>query len=156
MTSAASSIRITSLQQDPHFRAAVSDRIWKAWWREEGYSFDQIDQRVSESLGPETVPSALVASIGTEFLGTVSLIDSDMDERPAYSPWIAALWVDPEHRRQGIGAALVEAAATMAFAAGNDTVYLCASPDNAPFYIGLGWRLIEENVAGVTILALSR
>lgn len=156
MTTTGPSIQITCLSEQPHFRGAVSDRIWKAWWRDEGYLLEQIDSRVRQSLGPETIPAALVATAGERFLGTVSLIDSDMDERPGYSPWIAALWVDPEHRRQGIGAALVQAAAARAFAAGFPTVYLCATPGNAPFYIPLGWQQIEEDVAGLNILSLSR
>ncbi|MBS7699031.1 MULTISPECIES: GNAT family N-acetyltransferase [unclassified Chelatococcus] len=156
MTSEIDAFHITTLHQDPSFREVVSDRIWKAWWRDEGFSFEQIDQRVGLSLGPETIPSALVASSEAQFLGTVSLIDSDMDERPAYSPWVAALWVEPEHRRKGIGAMLVKAAATMAFEAGKAEAYLCATPDNAPFYIGLGWRQIEHDVKGLIILSLSR
>lgn len=146
---------ITTLTEQPHFRQAVSDRIWNAWWRDQGYTFDEIDQFVLQSLRPETIPTALVAATGEQFLGTISLIDNDMDERPEYSPWIAALWVDPEHRRQGIGAALVRAAMTKAFGAGVDTIYLCATPDNTPLYVSLGWRQIEENVAGLNILTIS-
>ncbi|MGO4741116.1 GNAT family N-acetyltransferase [Bosea sp. 2KB_26] len=156
MTTIDQTIEIAALSERPHFREAVSDRIWKAWWRDEGYALEQIDDRVRQSLGPEAIPAALVAAVGEQFLGTVSLIDSDMDERPGYSPWVAALWVDPEHRRRGIGAALVQAAAARAFEAGFPTVYLCATPDNAPFYLPLGWRQIEANVAGLNILSLSR
>ncbi|WP_245458223.1 GNAT family N-acetyltransferase [Mesorhizobium sp. M6A.T.Cr.TU.016.01.1.1] len=147
---------ITTLTEQPRFRQTVSDRIWNAWWRNEGHEFDDIDRRVLQSLGPDTIPTALVAANGERFLGTVSLIDNDMDERPEYRPWIAALWVDPEHRRKGVGAALVRAAVKIAFETGVDTVYLCATPDNTPLYISLGWRQIEQNVAGLNILSLSR
>ncbi|WP_425467758.1 GNAT family N-acetyltransferase [Phreatobacter stygius] len=147
---------MTTLAEQPHFREAVSDRIWKAWWRDEGHALAEIDDRVGQSLGAGPIPCALIAASGERFVGTVSLIESDMDERPQYSPWIAALWVDPEHRRQGIGAALVKAAATRAFEAGIGMLYLCATPDKAPFYMSLGWRQIEENVAGLNVLSLSR
>jgi GNAT superfamily N-acetyltransferase len=150
------SMQIVALPERPQFRETVSDRIWNAWWRDAGHSFEEIDERVRQSLDADTIPVALVAVRGDQFLGTVSLIDSDMDERPGYSPWVAALWVDPEHRRQGIGAALVEAAAARAFAAGCATVYLCATPQNSPLYLALGWRQIEADVAGLNIFVLSR
>ena len=156
MTTTDQTIEITALSERPHFREAVSDRIWKAWWRDEGYLLEQIDDRVRQSLGPEIIPAALVAAAGERFLGTVSLIDNDMDERPGFSPWIAARWVDPAHRRRGVGAALVRAAAARAFEAGFPTVYLCATPDNTPFYFPLGWQQIEANVAGLNILSHSR
>lgn len=50
----------------------------------------------------------------------------------------------------------MQAAAARAFAAGFPTVYLRATPGNAPFYISLGWQQIKEDVAGLNILSLSR
>lgn len=153
MNQTRSSFRISSLRQCPHFREVVSDRVWKAWWREDGYPFEQVDGWFQESLGAQTVPSTLVAHDGGEFWGTVSLIDNDMDERPDYSPWVAALWVDPEHRGKGVGRTLIEAALERAFKQGIDIVYLCATAENSAYYISLGWRQIEENVAGLNVFS---
>src|SRR5690606_15878244 len=95
--------------------------------------------------------TAFVAHRGAEFLGTVSLIASDMDCRPQYSPWVAALWVDEQYRAQGIGKALLEQSKRAAFQAGFRTVYLCATADKHAYYAQRGWQLIEENVDGLNI-----
>ncbi|MGH0361433.1 GNAT family N-acetyltransferase [Sinorhizobium meliloti] len=46
------------------------------------------------------------------------LIENDLDDRPQYTPWIAALWVEPDMRRRGIAAKLMEAARKQASARG--------------------------------------
>jgi predicted N-acetyltransferase YhbS len=81
------------------------------------------------------------------------VIASDLDARPQYTPWIAAVWVDPAHRSQGIGAALVRAGAARAHGLGFDPVYLCALPPRHGFYKALGWRLTEASVtkAGLAV-----
>ncbi|TDR88079.1 GNAT family N-acetyltransferase [Enterovirga rhinocerotis] len=149
-------LRIAPLDDRPQFRKTVADRIWRAWWQDQGVPLAEIDGRVGESLGRETIPTTLVATIGERFAGTVSLIDSDMDERPDYRPWIAALWVDPAHRGSGTGTLLLAAAAAKAFEAGFDRVYLCAKSSKAAFYVSRRWLPIEEDVAGLTIFALAR
>ena len=69
-----------------------------------------------------------------------------MEERPNYSPWVAAVWVDPQHRGKGIGAAIVRQAAEQALKRGFETIYLCALPEKSGFYEQLGWRLLERDV----------
>ncbi|MGH0283482.1 GNAT family N-acetyltransferase [Sinorhizobium meliloti] len=46
------------------------------------------------------------------------MIENDLDDRPQYTPWIAALWVEPDMRRRGIAAKLMEAARKQASARG--------------------------------------
>lgn len=145
--------QIKTLHEYPQFREIISDRIWNAWWRDEGWALEDIDAWMQLSLVPGPVPTTLVVTAGEKFLGTVSLIESDMDERPDYRPWIAALWVEPDHRRRGIGGELVRSAARIAFDAGVKEVYLATSPENERFYLGMGWRRIEEDVSGLNILS---
>ena len=87
-----------------------------------------------------------MAHDGNEFLGTSSLIASDLEERPKLSPWVAAVWVEPQARRQGVGAALVDRAAEACFGLGIARAYLCARKERTGFYQRLGWTLIEEDV----------
>jgi GNAT superfamily N-acetyltransferase len=98
---------------------------------------------VQESFGIGPIPTALVAHEGDTFIGTASVIACDEDTRPQYTPWVAALWVEPEHRRQGIGAALVDKAAELAFQAGAGRVYLLSGPHRRSFYERLGWSVLE-------------
>jgi predicted N-acetyltransferase YhbS len=100
----------------------------------------------------------VVAHDRDQFLGTASVILSDVEERPEYTPWVAVAWVDPERRRRGVGAPLVQEAAQAAFNCGPELVYLCALLEKRSFYENLGWQRLEENVGegGLSVLTLSR
>jgi predicted N-acetyltransferase YhbS len=100
---------------------------------------------VQQNFGAGTIPRAFVAHEGERFLGTVSIIACDEDRRPHYTPWIAALWVEPEVRQQGIGATLVERATEAAFSTGSGRVYLLSRERRRAFYKGLGWAVLEAD-----------
>jgi GNAT superfamily N-acetyltransferase len=140
-------LTISDLRQRPEFLDTVAMRIWQAWWRDYGYPLDYIAGRLRhENLNAHPIPFALVAHDGPEFLGTSSVIVSDLAERPQFSPWVAAVWVEPQARRRGIGGALVESATQGCFALGVSRVYLCARIERAGFYERLGWSPIERDV----------
>ena len=92
------------------------------------------------------IPFALVAHDGERFLGTASVISSDLAERPQLTPWVAAVWVEEQARGHGIGAALVDRAAQGCFALDIARAYLCARPRMFAFYERLGWTLRERRV----------
>ena len=142
----ASSFAISDLRQRPEFFDAVANRIWRAWWESRGFPLGYISGRLEENMDAEQVPFALVAHEGPAFLGTVSVIASDLEDRPHYTPWVAAVWVDPEYRERGVGRALVARAADDTFALGIERVYLCASKPRRNFYVRQGWLPIEEDV----------
>ena len=150
------SFTISDLRQTPEFFDVVADRIWQAWWKEKGHPFDFIAGRLREDLNAEPIPFALVAYDEAKFLGSVSVIASDVAERPQYSPWVAALWVDDAYRRQGIGAALVERAVDALFSLGIRRTYLAASGQRRSFYVKRGWTQIEEDVGGRLLTILVR
>lgn len=140
------SFTISDLRQQPAFFDAVADRIWRAWWKEQGVPADYIAGRLQENMTPSPIPFALVAHRGDTFLGTASVIASDLEDRPQYSPWVAAVWVDPKYRMQEIGTELVGRAVSDAFALHFRRVYLCAPKERRRFYTRQGWAPIEENV----------
>jgi len=137
---------ISDLRRQPEFFDAVADRIWRAWWEPNGYPLNYITGRLKENLQDTPIPLALVAYDGSAFLGTASLIASDLEERPELSPWVAAVWVEESARGHGIGAALVNDAAMACFASGYERDYLCARARMTGFYERLGWTLIERRV----------
>jgi len=137
---------ISDLRQCPKFFDTVADRIWQAWWQPNGFPLDYISTRLRENMEATPIPFALVAHDGERFLGTCSVIASDLEERPHLTPWVAAVWVEEEARRRGVGAALVNRAAEDCFALGVIRAYLCARPRMTHFYEGLGWMVIERNV----------
>lgn len=90
---------ISDLRTVPGFADVVADRIWRAWWQEDGVPFAGLRSRLDESFGTSPIPSAFVAHRHGLYLGSILLIENDLPERPALRPWVAALWVEPGHRR---------------------------------------------------------
>jgi GNAT superfamily N-acetyltransferase len=137
---------ISDLRQRPEFFDSVAERIWREWWEPNGHPLEYISGRLKENLLDTPIPLALVAHDGSMFLGTASLIASDLDERPELTPWVAAVWVEESARGHGVGAALVDAAARACFALGHERAYLCARARMTGFYERLSWTLIERRV----------
>jgi N-acetylglutamate synthase-like GNAT family acetyltransferase len=137
---------ISDLRQRPEFFDPVADRIWQAWWKADGHPYDYITGRLRENMNATPIPFALAAHDGEAFLGTASVIASDLAERPQLTPWVAAVWVDPQARRRGVGAALVNRATQDCFALGVGRVYLCTRPRRSGFYERLSWSMIERDV----------
>ncbi len=144
---------ISDLRAVPHFAATLADRAWNAWWTDK-ISLAEYRSWVDACLVDEGVPMALVAHDGERYLGSVKLIASDLDSRPQYTPWIAALWVDPENRCQGVATRLLHEAAASAKRAGFASAYLCASAENTPFYLARNFRQIETDVEQLNIFVL--
>jgi GNAT superfamily N-acetyltransferase len=147
---------ISDLRRRPEFLDTISNRIWHAWWKKRGHPIEYVADRLREHLDASPIPFALVAHDGSSFMGTTLVIVSDMDERPQYTPWIAAVWVDPEYRKHGVGAALVEHAAYSAFAAGINRIYLCATREKRNFYLKRSWTQIEEDVGESRLTVMIR
>ena len=143
---AAMPFTISDLRQRPDFFEMVAERIWRAWWKADGHPLAYISGRLRENLSATPIPFALVAHDGETFLGTASVIASDLAEHPQFTPWVAAVWVEPQARRRGIAAALVDRATQDCFALGVGRAYLCARPQRAGYYERLGWTPIERDV----------
>jgi predicted N-acetyltransferase YhbS len=93
--------------------------------------------------GRGQVPTTVVALSGGRPLGSASLIAHDMDTRMELSPWLASVYVAPEHRGRGIGSALVQRIVAQARALGFEHLYLF-TPDKERFYARLGWSVLER------------
>jgi GNAT superfamily N-acetyltransferase len=147
---------ISDLRERPEFFDTISSRVWHAWWKQHGYPLSHIAGRLREHLDAKPVPFALVAHDGPIFKGSTLVIESDLDDRPQYSPWIAAVWVDAEHRQQGVGTALIDHAAKTAFAAGIGRIYLCATRMKRDYYLKRSWIQIEEEVGEELLTVMVR
>ncbi len=147
-------MQISNLLQYPAFADTIADRGWNAWWTESGVSIEDYRAHLDPMLEAEGIPSAFVAHEKDRYIGSVLIIENDLDERPDYAPWIAALWVEPEFRRQGIAAQLIARSREHIATLGHDTCYLCATADKRPYYLKQGFTLIEEDVAGLDVFTI--
>jgi predicted N-acetyltransferase YhbS len=140
------SFEIANLNDVSELKFTIADRIWNAWWRPHGKAFQIVMDFMNDLPQAPSIPFALVAHAQGTYLGSVLVVASDLDDRPELSPWVAALWVDPEHRSKGIGAALVKAAASEIFKLGHEAAFLCATSEKRPMYLRQGWGLLEQGV----------
>ncbi len=137
---------ISNLNKVSDFKNMVADRIWNAWWRPHGRLLQVVTDFFDDLPEARGIPFCLVAHDDGRYLGSALAIASDLDERPELSPWVGALWVEPEFRRQGVAAGLVKAALTEVFSVGHEVAFLCATAEKRGMYQNQGWRLIEEKV----------
>ncbi len=109
--------------------------------------FDTIEQYVAAleqwSVG-EGIPAVIVAANGSQILGSVNLLRSDMKSRLQLMPWLAQLFVVPQHRQVGVGAALVKAAIERTRKCGFAALYLYTSGTLPQYYARLGWEELER------------
>ncbi len=104
----------------------------------------------------DRIPTTYVALADGGLLGSVTLVENDMDTRPDFSPWLAGLFVPPEFRRRGVGTALVEHAVGATTQIGVPTLYLYTA-DAQAFYAGLGWtRIAEDFYEGSQVVVMTR
>jgi len=89
------------------------------------------------------LPRTLVAvsRLTDNVIGTVSLLKDDMETRPDLNPWIGCLFVLPEWRHRGLGAALVGEGEKLARRMHLPRLYLFAAKETA-LYWRLGWTEI--------------
>lgn len=139
-------LAITPLAEAPAARAvgAVCARwLNDEWGRAQGYSLAETAAWLAEVSAPGSGEAAVVALEGERPVGICLLVACDLEERAALSPWISALYVLPQRRRQGIGRALVAAVEDLARNAGAPRLYLYTRGTEA-FYRSLGWTERER------------
>src|ERR1700686_715757 len=64
------SFPLSDLRQRPEFFDTVADRIWRAWWRADGYPLDYISGRLRENMEPKQKRFEPVGHDGEQCLGT--------------------------------------------------------------------------------------
>ena len=90
-----------------------------------------------------SIPTGFVAVLSGNVVGLACLVECDLDSHSHLSPWLASVLVDPEHRGQGIGAALSDRAMEEAQVLGFSRAYLFTF-DRQTFYRRLGWSTLDD------------
>jgi GNAT superfamily N-acetyltransferase len=147
---------ISNLRERPDFFPVVADRIWNFSWKSEGFSLEHVSAGLAEIIANESFPFGIVAHDDERYLGSTLGIASDLDERPQYGPWVAAVWVEPQYRRQHVGRSLVSYATQVCFEQGFDPIYLCARADRRDIYARQGWIALETEVGAKQLTVFVR
>ncbi|MFD1735461.1 GNAT family N-acetyltransferase [Bacillus salitolerans] len=88
------------------------------------------------------LPLTLVAFMDTLPVGSICLIDRELDSHTHLSPWIAPLFVSSHYRNRGIGKSLMEEAERLASSLGHKEIFLFTDAARE-YYEKLNWETIE-------------
>lgn len=137
-------MRVVPLVERPDLVEQVSAWGFAEWGHlNPGQTLEQRTVRIRGKMNVDRVPIAFVALDEEDRIaGTASLIFDDLEGDPR-NPWLASVFVPPEHRKKGIASALVRTVEDAARRLGYARLYLFTS--SAPtLYAGLGWRALEQ------------
>jgi GNAT superfamily N-acetyltransferase len=141
-----SRINIEYLADRPEFIPTLARWHYHEWANlRPGDSVEARILRLQGWCGPWRVPLTVIALSDDELLGSASLIEHDMDSRLELTPWLAGVFVAPQHRRKGIGAALVRRILDEAAVLHVSMLYLYTVESTA-FYANLGWSWLEHTI----------
>ena len=151
-------MRIEYLADHLHFLPTLAQWHHEEWgYLRPGDTVEARAERTRKLCGRGEIPSVLVAFSGVTLFGCAMLVAHDMETRVEFTPWLAGVFVAPEHRRRGIGSELVKRIVECATALGVSRLYLY-TPKAEQMYARLGWSTIEHTIyrgAEVAVMALS-
>lgn len=133
-------MKIELLRQDPGLIRTLSEWHQAEW----GHLSDRgIENRIAEFAEHGAgVPLTLIGLLDGAPIGTASLLAEDMDIHKDLTPWLASVFVLPEHRGQGHGTRLVREVVLHGERLGVPAMYLFTE-DRADFYAAMGWQVQE-------------
>jgi GNAT superfamily N-acetyltransferase len=135
-------IVIHDLADFPHWLPMISGWFHTEWRDIYGdLTQADIERRIGNWLKRDRIPTALVAVVDGEAVGTVAL--KDKEPQLGMSPWLVGLYVVPRFRHCGIGTQLLRAAENKARSIGLSKLYLY-TPNYEGFYGAYGWSLQQE------------
>ncbi|WP_020590892.1 GNAT family N-acetyltransferase [Kiloniella laminariae] len=135
-------IKIDLLRNQPRFIETCARWNHESWGQARGISAADILDAYRELADPENPEQAFVAFSGDTALGTTLLIDCDHPGFSHYRPWLAALYVRPEYRRQGIARALIDAVMDFSRRRGDQRLFLYSSSPEV--YAAMGWQVASR------------
>ena len=135
-------MKIVRIAEQPDLVPMVARWLWDEWHLDAGDTFESVRDAVAESVSSSGPPQTFVLVVDDQPVGTASLIDHDLDERPDLTPWLAGVFVIPEARGRGYVVHLIQAVEAACRSAGVGTLWLHTA--NAErVYARAGWHTVE-------------
>lgn len=136
-------MRIERLYKHPNKMGEAAEMIYEEFVskKENPKSLEETKQQFVDQPG-NSLPIRLVALKGGETVGTVSLVQDDLDACPNYTPWLASLVVKPAYRSEGVGKKLMAETKKVAKSLGYHELYL-RTEYAAEYYKRNDWTFLE-------------
>ncbi len=150
-------MRIESIADHLDLIDTIAGWHWDEWGGvDPGGSLESWTEGLQQRTNRDRIPTTFVALDGDELLGSVTLVEHDMDTHLEVSPWVAGVYVRPSARRRGVASALVRHAVREAREMRITRLHLYTSTAR-DLYEKLGWQPIaDDHYEGqpVTIMAI--
>ncbi len=120
--------------------ATVAGWHFREWGHlDPGGTLESWTAGLAERTHSDRVPTTFVGFSDDTPVGSACLVEHDMDSRRDLTPWLAGLFVLPQHRGSGLGSALVAHATQRAREFGVSKLFLYTHGSES-LYSHLGWR----------------
>ena len=125
-----------------HDRPAILDTAADYFHSRWGVPRHLYADSMNESLTGVACPRWYVAVENDTIIGCFGIIPDDFMKDSAFGPWLAAIYVEPDHRGRGLGGTLLNHAVKEAGLAGFDKLYL--NTDHVGYYERYGWQYVGD------------
>ena len=133
-------MRIIELADHPGFIETIVDWNLKQWPKPER-SREDVKARVFGKGIDDKLPRTLVLEEGNLPIGYSTMVLYEKGRAAARLPWIDAVYVTPESRKNGLGSMLIRATEKTASRLGISELF--ALTDIPELYLKLGWTVVE-------------
>ncbi len=140
-------MKIVELSTESHRLDTAINYFWTCWGNEHNFRF--YADCITHSLdGTKRLPKFYLGIHDDRIIASYALLTNDVISRQDLCPWLACLFVNPEHRNKGLAGQLLDHGLNETRNKGFDTLFL--STDIADFYEKKGWRYLANgfNVLG--------
>lgn len=142
-------ISVVDMPVDQQIRRTLAQWSLDEWNRD--FPADTIDWYLdlyNEAASSTGLPISLAAFVNGDVAGTASVIaDDELPDATEPGPWLAAVFVAPEFRGQGVGSALAAEAVSRARALGHSEIYLYTR-SRMTMYERLGFMALRQSQLG--------
>ena len=141
---------IRPLSDYPEYIKIVAMWAFGYWYSNSGILFSAVLADYQRRADFSSLPVAWVAVEDNKPIGIVSLKEYDLLSHKHLTPWLSALYVIPDFRKQGIAQKLIETVADYASSLGFQSLYLFT--DNRKndyliqYYSSRGWTTVEKTL----------
>jgi GNAT superfamily N-acetyltransferase len=149
-------LELKQLAECPEHFETVGHWIYEQWWKTPDNTPEVLLKQLRPHLEKGTFPYTIVAMIDGGPVGSCCVIENDCSLRPQYSPWVAAVYVKPEKRLQGVASGILQKAFHIAKKLRIKGLYIDCWAKTSPLYKKNGWKILERDVGQKDSLVMYR